>query len=312
MLPSLSGLRVDGVCRPCNTPTNAVLPTWGDREDRLTPEELARIPASYNTARAECVICFGELREPSPEDDESREVIVAVDSVGSCGHAFHKKCLQRWFDGQVARAGTLSCPLCKQPFLDKKIDELYQRVNGARPRRARVAPAARVRVRPHDRPHRRPRVSHPRHPIPGFAGLVEDAYIGAGPLQGFNMRLVLLERTPLATRIQIPDNRRNDWTVYAHQEFCHRLEIDPDRLTLGMFLQIIALPIPQQDRWLRYHILVSSLRAIARDAPRAAAVVYGNARDSVVAIARDVQNARAQGASWREVVMALALALGQE
>jgi hypothetical protein len=139
---------------------------------------------------------------------------------------------------------------------------------------------------------------------------VEDAYIGAGPFQGFNMRLVLMEVTPQATRIQIPDNRRNDWTVYTHQEFCHRLEIDPARLTLDMFLQIIALPIPQQDRWLRYHILVSSLRAIARDAPRAAAVVYGNARDSVVAIARDVQNARAQGASWREVVMALAL--GQE
>ena len=296
-LPSLSGLRVDGVCRPCNAPTDAVLPTWGDREDRLTPEELARIPASYNTARAECAICFGELREPSPEDDESREVIVAVDSVGSCGHAFHKKCLQRWFDGQVARAGTLGCPLCKQPFLDKKIDELYQRVNGARPPR----PA---------RPVQHRRVYHLRHPVPGFPGLVEEAHLGAGPFQGRNWRLVLMERTPQATRIQIPDTRRHDWTVYTHQEFCHRWEIDPARLTLVMFLQIIALPIPQQDRWLQYHMLVSNLRAIARDAPRAAAAVYGNARDSVVAIARDVQDARAQGASWREVVMALALGQG--
>jgi hypothetical protein len=38
--------------------------------------------------------------------------------------------------------------------------------------------------------------------------------------------------------------------------------------------------------------------------------VYGSARDSVVAIARDVQQARAEGHSWRQIV--LALALGQE
>ena len=49
MLPSLSGLRVSGVCRPCAPPTGAVLPTWSDRGLQLSAEELARIPDSYQT-----------------------------------------------------------------------------------------------------------------------------------------------------------------------------------------------------------------------------------------------------------------------
>lgn len=274
MLPPLLKLRVDGGCRPCNAPTDAVLPTWGDREDVLTPEELARIPPSFTSSRAECAICYEQLSDPSPQDGESREVIVAVDMADSCGHAFHKKCLQHWFDEQVRNAGSLTCPFCQQPFLDKKIDALYQRVNGVRPLR----------------------------PIPEVPGLLEDAENVVGPNQGRNRRLVLLEGTPQSTIIHIPNNRRFDWTVYAHEEFCRRWQIDPFRLTLNTFLRIIQLPdVREQNRWLSYHILVRNLAEIQRDNRSEVAAVYG-----IVAIARYVRGARAGGASWREVVMALA------
>ena len=132
MLPSLSKLSIGGVCPSCTAPTDAELLRWDMREE-LKADEFERIPMSYRSSRTECAICYNELQEPSPEDNKSMEVIVAVDSYGSCGHAFHQKCLQRWFDRQVSVEGTLTCPLCRQPFLDQKIDRLYDRIDGERP-----------------------------------------------------------------------------------------------------------------------------------------------------------------------------------
>jgi len=300
MLPSLSGLRVSGVCRPCAPPTGAVLPTWSDRGLQLSTEELKRIPDSYNTSRAECAICFERLSDPSPEDNTSREVLVAVDSPDSCGHGFHMKCLQRWFDNQVNLAGALVCPLCKQPFLDKKIDELYQRVNGERP----PAVEADDRLRGIQRQRRIGR--HRRQEIPWYPTLFADARWNDGMGDGVNWRLVFFDSLPERITIRIPEDQHDRWVEYTHEVFCRRFEVDPARLTRAIWSQILTQSENRQIMWISYHLLVSKLRA----APAAAAAAAAGVRDSVLALGRDVQQAHAEGASWREII--LALALGQE
>tara|TARA_Y100000389_G_scaffold188085_1_gene210235 strand:+ start:3777 stop:4688 length:912 start_codon:yes stop_codon:yes gene_type:complete len=303
MLPSLSGLRVSGVCQPCAPSTGAVLPKWSDRERQLSAEELARIPDSYNASRVECAICFEQLSDPSPQDGTSREVIVAVDSADSCGHGFHMKCLQRWFDDQVNRAGALACPLCKQPFLDKKIDELYQRVNGARP----PAVEAGDRLQRNRQPQNLRRLGlHRRREIPWYPTLFADARWNDGMGDGANWRLIFFDGTLEPVTIRIPDDQHDRWVEYTHEVFCRRFTVDPARLTRAIWSQILTQPENRQAMWIGYHLLVSTLRA----APGAAAAAAAGVRDSVLALGRDVQEARAEGASWREVV--LALALGRE
>lgn len=271
MLPPLLKLPANGGCRPCNKPTGAVLSKWADREDVLTPEQYARIPPGNRNSREECSICQKLLRDAYPEDGGSTEIIVAVDIDGACGHAFHTKCIQGWFDEQVRNAGALTCPNCRAPFLDRKIDEMYRRVNGARP----------------------------INPIPDVPGLLEDAENVTGPHQGRNRRLVLLEGTPHYTIIHIPDNRRLDWTLYAHEAFCERWQIDPFRLTPNIFLRIIQLPTARErNMWLSYHLLVREFRVIARETWTPLAPFYG-----AYQFTRYARDARAQGASWSEVFM---------
>lgn len=301
MLPPLSGLRVGGVCQPCAPPTGALLPTWSDRGLQLSAEEQARIPDSYNTSRAECAICFERLSDPSPEDETSREVLVAVDSAGSCGHGFHMKCLQRWFDNQVNRAGTLACPLCKQPFLDRKIDELYQRVNGARPPAVEAGGRRQGTVR-HLRLGRYRRQEFPEYPT-----LFADARTRDNTGDGINWRLIFFRTTSDPVTIRIPDDQRDRWQEYTHGIFCRRYLVDPARLTLAIWSQILTRSENMQVTWLSYHLVVSKLRA----ASGAAVAATAGVRDSVLAFGRDVvQEARAQGHSWRQIV--LGLALGRE
>ena len=300
MLPSLSGLRVGDVCQPCAPATGAVLPTWSDRGLQLSAEELARIPDSYNTSRAECAICFERLSDPSPEDDTSMQVIVAVDSADSCGHGFHMKCLQRWFDNQVNRAGALVCPLCKQPFLDKKIDELYQRVNGARP------PAVEAGDRRQGTVQHRRLGRHRRWEIPWYTTLFADAYRYDDMGDGINWRLIFFRTTPEPITIRIPDDHHDRWVEYTHEVFCERFGVDPARLTRAIWSQILIQSENRQAMWISYHLFVSRLRA----APGAAVAAAAGVWDSVLALGRDVQEAHAEGASWREIV--LALALGRE
>ena len=176
------------------------------------------------------------------------------------------------------RAGALTCPLCKQPFLDKKIDELYQRVNGERP-----APAP----RPPRAPERRP----PHNPIAEYPTLWEGPY-------GW---VLLLSRVPDEVRIPIPNERRADWTEYTRGVFCRKFGVDPERLTLEVWTNILVQSESRQNWWLSYHRLVAELRSIATDAPRAAVAVANSARTLV----RDVKEARAEGATWSEVVLAL-------
>lgn len=288
MLPSLSGLRVSGVCQPCARPTSAVLPTWSDRGLQLSAEELARIPDSYNTSRAECAICFERLNDPSPVDETSREVIVAVDSADSCGHGFHMKCLQRWFDNQVDRAGTLACPLCKQPFLDRKIDELYQRVDGARPPAVEAGDRRRGTVRNRQLDWER------RQEFPEYPTLFADARTGDDVGEGLNWRIIFFRTTSNPVTIRIPYDQHDRWEEYSHQAFCRRYGVDSARLTLPIWLRILSRSESMQITWLSYHLVVSRLRAASGAAVAAAAGV----RDSVFSFGRDV---------WREVVLDLAL-----
>jgi len=292
MLPSLSKLDLGDVCPPCTpTPTKAELDAWDEREEELTAEELARIPPNVNDSRAECSICFEQLRD---EVEGSTAVIVAVDIEGACGHAFHKVCIQRWFDAQVASAGTLTCPLCKQPFLDRKIDALYQRVNGRRPPPQPRPPRARQPQRV------------PRNPIAGYPTLWEDALPNAGINGGTNWRMIW-PASPDYLVIRIPDERRPDWTTYTHQAFCNKFGINPERLTYDVWWKILSQPENRQNWWLMYHRLVSDLRTIATDAPRATVAGAQAVAGSVRALARDVNQARAEGANWSDIIRAIVL-----
>ena len=299
MLPSLSKLNPGDVCPPCTpAPTSAELDAWDERAEELTAEELARIPPTVNETRAECSICFEELRD---EVEGSAAVIVAVDIDGACGHAFHKTCLKRWFDQQVRWAGTLSCPLCKQPFLDRKIDALYQRVNGRRPPPQPRPPRAQPRPPRAQQPQRVPRNAIARYPT-----LWEDALPDAGPNDGTNWRLIFTA-IPDRVEIRIPDRRRADWTEYTREVFCNRYEIDPARLTREVWTNILTQPSNRQNWWLNYHQLVSNLRTIATDAPRAAVAGANAVSESIRSLARDVNQARAEGASWSEIMRAIVL-----
>lgn len=276
MLPSLSHLRYGDVCRPCTTPTDAELDSWDEREEKLTTEELARIPEGVNDSRAECAICSEELRD---EVDGSTAVIVAVDRSASCGHAFHKTCLNRWFDQQVRAAGTLTCPVCRQPFVDIKVDHLYRRVNGERPP---------------PEPVRAGRASQfPRHPIEEYPTLWEEAY-------GWEL---IWTAIPERVVIPIAAAQRADWIEVTHDAFCRKFGINPERLTLEVWTNILTQPANRQNWWLSYHRLVADLRSLATDVPAIARGVTDSAR----ALAQDVNQARAQGASWSEVVRALVI-----
>lgn len=257
MLPSLSKLSIGGVCPSCTAPTDAELSRWDMREEELDGDEFERIPTSYRESRTECAICSQELREPSPEDNKSTKVIVAVDSVGSCGHAFHQKCLERWFDQQVSVAGTLTCPLCRQPFLDRKIDRLYDRVDGERPP-----------------PAPRPRGDAPlqaRNPIAEYVTLWEDAMPDADSNGGVDWRLMLPLRVTLDSVrrletdhyfvVHIPDGRRADWMQHAYNHFRAHFNLDPERFTFEVWANIMTKSQRMQTWWLSYHVLVSKLRA---------------------------------------------------
>ena len=274
MLPSLSHLRYGDVCPPCTTPTDAEITAWENREEELSRVELARIPEGVNDSRAECAICHEELRK---EVDDSTAVIVAVDRSASCGHAFHKTCLHRWFDEQVRTAGTLTCPVCRQPFVDIRVDYLYRRVNGARP--------------PPEPVWRGPASQFPRHPIEEYPTLWEDAY---------GWKLIW---TAIPDRVMIPISvaQRADWIEVTRGVFCRKFGIDPERLTLEVWTNILTQPARRQNWWLSYHRLVADLRSIATDVPAIARGVTNSAR----ALAQDVNQARAEGASWSEVVRAL-------
>jgi hypothetical protein len=256
MLPSLSKLSIGGVCPSCTAPTDAELSRWDLREE-LEADEFERIPMSYRSSRTECAICYNELREPSPEDNKSMEVIVAVDSYGSCGHAFHQKCLQRWFDRQVSVAGTLTCPLCRQPFLDQKIDRLYDRIDGERP-----PPAPRPRgVAPLEA----------RNPIPEYVTLWEDAMPDADSNGRLRWRVILsLSVTLESVRrletgyhyvVHIPDGCRNDWMQYAYNQFRTHFTLDRARFTFEVWENIMIKSQRMQTWWLSYHVLVSKLRS---------------------------------------------------
>lgn len=230
-------------------PTDAELSHWNEREDKLNGDELKRIPVNLNESRAECAICLRELH--LPEDNESTKVIVAVDSVGSCGHAFHKKCLERWFDEQVRLAGALTCPSCRRPFLDQKIDMLYNRVDGQR------LPAA-----------PRPPWAAPlqdRNPIAEYVTLWEAPYGNDWwrlivPLT-VTLRSVQRLDTDYNYVLHIPNVHRIDWMHYAYHQFCVSFNLDRERFTFEVWANIMTKSQRKQTWWLSYHVLVSKLRA---------------------------------------------------
>jgi len=290
MLPPLSKLSLGDVCPPCTpAPTDAELDAWNKREEELTAEELNRIPPSFNDSRADCSICFEPLRN---KVEGSKAVIVAVDIDGACGHAFHKTCLQRWFDQQVESVGDLTCPLCKQPFMDRRMDALYQRVNGRRPPPPPPPPPPAQRVT--------------RNPIRGYETLWEDALEDAGMDDGTNWRLILTA-TPDRVVIPIPNQRRPDWAWYTYQRFCNKFDIDTRRFTYDQWQQVLKQPERRQNWWLMYYRLMSDLRTVATQAPGAAVAGARAVAGSLRGLARDVNQARAEGAQWPTIMRALLL-----
>lgn len=68
------------------------------------------VGSKINCTNTDCPICRNNL--------ETSIVIL-----GQCGHGFHSKCLDTWF--QQVNLGSKKCPLCNQVFKEKQYDDNF-------------------------------------------------------------------------------------------------------------------------------------------------------------------------------------------
>jgi hypothetical protein len=277
MLPPLSNLDINATCRPC-VPVGAEMgiEKWKKRGEILTREEMSRIPSNHDHNRAECSICWNDLSNQAPNG--GKRIIVAVDKDISCGHAFHEECLRKWFDQQEKGFGVLKCPTCQKPFVDAKIDRLYNRVDGMRPRNS----AGRT-VR--DNAGLEALLPHPEHGALKLGR--DDAWI-----------LVLI---PEKLWFEIPVARRRDWKVYTYERFKAKLKVDT--LTFDQWELLLEKDAETRTTWVRYYLLLYSLKTVKEEVLDA----YDMTKQSAVALLKDVREAREQGRTWKEIMSALLL-----
>ena len=283
MLPPLSNLDINAKCRPC-APVGAEMgiEDWKERDELLTREEMSRIPSSYDDDRAECAICWNDLSKPAPRGGKS--IIVAVDKDISCGHAFHEECLNKWFDQQEKGFGALKCPACQSPFVDAKIDMLYNRVDGLR-RRNPAGYIVRDTAGRGDNAVREPLRPHPEHGALKLGR--DDAWI-----------LVLI---PEKLWFVIPVARRRDWKEYTYERFKAKLKVDT--LTFDRWEILLEKDAETFAMWSRYYLLLYSLKTVKEEVLDA----YDTTKQSAVALLKDVRERREQGSTWKEIMSALVL-----
>ena len=66
----------------------------------------------YNTTSDDCAICKSKMVQCCTECDSShvKGDLICEPSRGSCGHAFHKHCIDKW----VSKSSV--CPICNTPY----------------------------------------------------------------------------------------------------------------------------------------------------------------------------------------------------
>lgn len=68
---------------------------------------------TYNITDTECHICKENLQEPCPECSEKYDTSCVI-SLMTCGHSFHKHCIEKW------RKNADACPIDQVPTEYKK------------------------------------------------------------------------------------------------------------------------------------------------------------------------------------------------
>lgn len=81
------------------------IPSLGYMEDSRSLAPAIRFDTIYSCRRSEndCSVCLSEFQ---PESNINYL---------SCGHIFHKSCLEKWMD-----YSKVTCPLCRTPFLPEE------------------------------------------------------------------------------------------------------------------------------------------------------------------------------------------------
>jgi len=113
-------------------PTGVILEKWENLEEKLTREQLDKLPESYKQSRTECAICWQELRLNNTGDKDGDLSVITLADEGACGHSFHVGCLATWLDQRRAVDDTFTCPVCKDPIVDEWVDKTYNRHRGGR------------------------------------------------------------------------------------------------------------------------------------------------------------------------------------
>lgn len=300
MLPSLLRLNGQALCQPC-TPVDALLGKWSDRYENLSNEQLEQIPNNYNDARAECSICLRELWENAPRG--GKEVIVAVDKVASCGHAFHKECLTEWFNEQEKHFGPLKCPLCLKPFVDATIDELYHRINGERKAE-------------HQEGRRQARARIDR--INEWNEWLEARELERQARERERQELIemlewpltldhdpggwaVAELAPGGVRIKVPREHVANWKRYTYERFMEKYNVDT--LTFDRWVELLAKSDERRSLWVRYYVILLELQQLKEGVLDS----YDLTKAQAMELLGDVKDAREQGNTWKEILLALTL-----
>jgi hypothetical protein len=353
MLPALSHLSVNELCQPC-APVDALLPGneggWSGRESLLSSEELKRIPPNYQESRTDCVICIHPLSKAPPglnpprlrsDAEKQRDVIVAVDKISSCGHAFHFECLKAWFDEKEHTLGSLKCPLCASPFVDTEIDKLYRRIDGAR---GVIPPRRDGEEDGEDEDGGGGGAEgHPFELWDGEdgagddeGGADEELPLFEGPLEGEEWPIrrennlgasYVLELIPGHIQINVPRAQVGRWKeyTYEHGRFTLNARYHPlfrvhlhikDIIAYDKWVELLSKPDSRRSMWVKYYAIKSLVDfdsplilavKLAWDQSRLILNDINMTRQLTMEVLNDMREAHEEGNTWTEILLALTL-----